>query len=81
MHEPFKRMSWFPAAFHVTLREGISADLHSQMLLGLLFLALILWAGESVVELGPFTPQGRPQKLRYFSCFSTAIYEYGASLF
>lgn len=38
--------------------DGIPADFHIQMLWGLLFLALVPWAGELIIELGPLSPPG-----------------------
>lgn len=45
---PFNRVPRFPAVPNFTLAYGIPNDFHSQMLYGLLFPALLLWAGETV---------------------------------
>lgn len=50
---PFKRMLRFPAAFHLNLDGWILTSFHSHMLWVLLFLALVLWAKEPSVGLGP----------------------------
>ena len=59
-----------PAALHLTWWDGIPAGFHSQMLCGLFFLALVLWAGEPGIELGPLIPQGVPLQSRYPSQFN-----------
>lgn len=53
-------MPGFPGAFHLTKMDGIPTDIHSQLLWGLLFPVLVLWAGESGMKLGPLTPQEGP---------------------
>lgn len=42
MYGPFKRISGFPTALYLTQMDGIPANFHSQILWGLLSLALVL---------------------------------------
>lgn len=53
----FKRMPGFPTTFHLTQLDGIRVDIHSQTPWWLLFPALVLWAEEPGVVLGPFAAQ------------------------
>lgn len=78
---PFKRISRFPGAFHLTWMGGILAVFHSQMLWGFLFLALDPWVGELGVRLRPLTPQKGPLLPRCPSRCSTTTCGCGASLF
>lgn len=48
------------------------ANFHSQLFWGFLFLALVVWDGESRMWLGSFSLQWEPQKLRYPFQFLTA---------
>lgn len=50
-------MLGFPGAFHFTWQVGMLADFHNQILWGLLFSVLMLWAGEPHVGLGPLALQ------------------------
>lgn len=52
-------MPVFPAAFHHTQTDKMTNDFHRQMW-GLLFLVLVLQAGEPGMELGSLTLQGGP---------------------
>lgn len=56
--------------------DGIPADFHSQLLWGLLFLALSVWAGESNLGLEPLTPLGDLGS-RYPSLFLTTVHRCG----
>lgn len=56
---PFKKTPGFPAALCLTQTDGISTDFHSQMLQGLLFLALVLQDGDPGVRLGTLIFQGK----------------------
>lgn len=57
---PFKRTLGFLAAFHLMwMHGGIPIDFQGQMLSGILFLALVSWAGEPGMVLRPLTPQGK----------------------
>lgn len=57
---------------HLSLADRISADFHSQMLGGHLFLVLVLWAGELSFGLRAHFFQGGPLQLSYFSRISAA---------
>lgn len=61
--------------------DYVLADVHSQLLWGLLFPALVLWAGESGVGLGPLDLQGGPLQPRYPSQFLTTTRGCGTSPF
>ena len=54
----FKKTSVFPEVLCLTQMDGITIDFHSQILWGLLFLVLVLWAQEPSVDLGPLASQG-----------------------
>lgn len=45
--------------------DGIPADFYNQILWGLLFLALVLWAEELNMGLEPLVPQQGPPQLSY----------------
>ena len=55
-HLPFQRVPRFLSDSHLSLVDRIPADFHSQMLHGLLFPAVVLWAGERSLELRSHTP-------------------------
>lgn len=78
---PFKRIPEFLAAFCLSKIYSILTDFHSQMLRGLLFLALVLWVDYTRAELQSFTVQEGLLELKYCSKFSTATHECGAKLF
>lgn len=58
VHRPFKKITGFLAAFLLTQMDRILADFHSRMW-GLLFLALVLQAGELGLGLCLLEVQGR----------------------
>lgn len=66
MHGPFKRIPGFSAALCLTRSGGTFADFHSQMLRGLLFLALEAQAREPIVRMGPLIPLGDPHSQDIF---------------
>ena len=55
---PIRGLPGFLADFLLTQMEGISADFHDQMLHGLLFLTLVIWAGEPCLGLRSLALQG-----------------------
>lgn len=60
VHWPFKVMHGFLAALSLTQTDEVLSYFHSQMLCGLLFSSLVLWAWEFSLELEPLASQRRP---------------------
>ena len=67
-------MSGFLAVSHLTVEDKIPTDFHSQMICGVLFPAMVLWAEVPGMVLRPLTFQGGSLQLRYPSGFRTAVY-------
>lgn len=58
VHWSFKKKSGFLAVSLLTLVNRIPSDFHRQILCGIFFTALVLWAGELGLELKHLDPQG-----------------------
>ena len=77
VHWSFKRTPVSLADSCLSLVDRISADFHSQMLYGPLFLAMVLYAGR-LEWLRPHAPQGEPWWLTYPSGISATGHGSGA---
>ena len=56
VHSPFKIIPWFLTGSRLCLMDRIPTDFYSQILWGLLFPALVFWAGEPSMGLTPHFP-------------------------
>ena len=65
----------------LSLAYRISADFHSQMICGYLFLAQMLWAEEPGLELRVYAPRGEPLPLTHRSRTSATVRGSGATHF
>ena len=77
LSKSFNRNAWDSRSLHLTQPQSLLV-LHPEVM-GLLLLALELWAGGPGVQLGPINPQGLPLQPRYPSQFLSTTCGCGTS--